>query len=83
MNSNRPLSYRKLTYLQKLSIVNRKLRIGDVTKIAKDLGCSVSSVSGVIRGEDKSKRVINNAYNMVRDRVPNPEKIKSLSESKA
>ena len=83
MNSNRPSSYRKLTYLQKLSIVNRKLRIGDVARIAENTEYSPSHVSNVISGYDQNLRIVNNAYNMVRDRMANPQKIKALSDTKA
>lgn len=83
MNSNRPSSYRKLTYLQKVSIVNRKLRMGDVSRIAENTNYSLSHVSNVLNGRDVNVRIVNDAYNMVRDRMSNPEKIKSLSENKA
>ena len=83
MNSNRPSSYRKLTYLQKVSIINRKLRMGDITRVSENTNYSLSHVSNVLNGRDVNMRIVNDAYNMVRDRMSNPEKIKSLSDTKA
>lgn len=81
MNSNRPTSYKKLTYLQKVSIVNRKLRIGDIAKIAEQTKYSPTHVSDVLSGRRFNNQILNEAYDSVRGRVPNPQRIKTLLDN--
>jgi hypothetical protein len=50
MKSNRPSSYAKLSYTQKVSRINRKLRTGDITNVAETTGFSTTHVSDVISG---------------------------------
>jgi hypothetical protein len=80
-NSNRPQSYKKLTYLQKVSIVNRKLRIGDISRIAEATEYSSTHVSDVLSGKRFNNRILNEAYDTVRGRVSNPERIKTLLQN--
>ncbi len=80
-NSNRPQSYKKLTYLQKVSIVNRKLRIGDISRVAEATGYSITYVSDIISGKHFNNRILNEAYDTVRGRVSNPERIKTLLQN--
>ena len=78
MNSNRPSSYKKLTYLQKVSIVNRKLRVGDIAKIATETNYSSTHVSDVLSGRRFNNQILNEAYDTVRGRVSNPQRIMTL-----
>ena len=78
MNSNRPSSYNKLSYTQKVSRVNRKLRTGDITKVADTTGFSTTHVSDVISGKYRNERIVNEAYDMTRGRVSNAVKLNSL-----
>lgn len=79
MNSNRPTSYNKLSYLQKVSRVNRRLRMGDVTKVATTTGYSTTHVSDVLSGRYENERIINEAYDMTRGRISNTVKLDRLS----
>lgn len=77
--SNRPSSYNKLSYMQKMSIVNRKLRIGDVTKVAESTGFSTTHVSDVLSGKYQNERILNEAYDTARGRISNARRIQDLS----
>jgi endonuclease V-like protein UPF0215 family len=77
-NVNRPSSYKKLTYAQKVSLINRKLRIGDITLIAESTGYSQGYVSLVASGKYENQRIINALYDRTRGRMPNPDRIASL-----
>jgi hypothetical protein len=81
VTSNRPASYRKLTYIQKMSIINRKLRIGDVSTIASSTGYSSTHVSDVLSGKQFNNRIVNEAYDFTRGRISNPTKIQRLANS--
>ena len=74
-NLNRPKSYNTRSYLQKTAITNRKLRNGDVLKLSKKIGFHPSYMSDVLTGLEFDKHVLNNAFNMVRDRKDNLELI--------
>ena len=75
--SNRPSSYTKLTYIQKVSRINRKLRTGDVTTIAEATDYSATHVSDVLSGKYFNDRIVNKAYDMTRNRVSNAVKLSS------
>lgn len=77
-SSNRPSSYNKLSYIQKVSRVNRKLRLGDVTKIAEATGFSTTHVSDVLSGKYFNDRIVNAGYDMTRGRMSNVFKLSSL-----
>lgn len=77
-STNRPSSYTKLSYIQKVSRVNRKLRLGDITKVAETTGFSTTHVSDVLSGKYFNDRIVNEAYDMTRGRVSNVFKLSSL-----
>lgn len=76
--ANRPSSYQKLTYMQKVSRVNRNLRIGDITRIATETGFSSAHVSDVASGKYFNEQIVNSLYDLTRKRVSNPRRIQSL-----
>ncbi len=78
-NSNRPSSYTKLSYIQKVSRINRKLRIGDVTKVAETTGFSTTHVSDVLSVNYFNDSIVNEAYDMTRGRISNSVKLSSFS----
>jgi len=79
MNSNRPSSYNKLSYIQKVSRINRKLRNGDITNVASSTGFSTTHVSDVIAGKYFNERIVNEAYDVTRGRISNAVKLSSLA----
>lgn len=72
-NSNSRSSYRKLSYIQKLAIVNNRKRRGDVTAAAIDTAFSPSYTSEVLSGKYTNVRIINAAYDRARGRVENTQ----------
>jgi hypothetical protein len=79
--SNRPTSYKKLTYIQKVSQINRKLRTGDITTIADSTGYSNTHVSDVLSGKQFNNRIVNEAYDYTRGRIANAAKIQKLANA--
>ena len=77
--SNRPSSYSKLTYIQKVSRINRKIRTGDITSIAESTEYSTTHVSDVLSGKYFNDRIVNKAYDVTRGRVSNAVKLSSFS----
>lgn len=73
--SNRPSSYKKLSYSEKLVKINRKIRTGDVTKVAETTGYSTQYVSDVLLGKVENERILNEAYDSTRGRLENSKKI--------
>jgi hypothetical protein len=78
-NSNRPSSYTKLSYIQKVSRVNRKLRVGDVTSVAQTTGYSTTHVSDVLSGKYFNDKIVNEAYDMTRGRISNAVRLNSIN----
>jgi hypothetical protein len=78
MTSNRPSNYAKLSYTQKVSRINRKLRTGDITRVADTTGFSTTHVSDVISGKYFNERIVNEAYDVTRGRVSNAVKLNSF-----
>lgn len=78
-NSNRPSSYNKLSYIQKVSRINRKLRNGDVTRVSETTGFSTTHVSDVLSGKYFNDKIVNEAYDMTRGRISNAVKLSSFS----
>lgn len=76
--SNRPDNYAKLTYIQKVSKINRKLRTGDITNVALNTGFSTGYVSEVLGGKYFNDRIVNRAYDMTRGRISTAKKLSSL-----
>ena len=77
-NSNRSSSYNKLSYIQKVSRINRKLRNGDITNVAETTGFSTTHVSDVIAGKYFNDKIVNEAYDVTRGRISNAVKLSSL-----
>ena len=77
-SSNRPTSYSKLTYPQKMSRINRKLRRGDITKVAIATGYSTTHASDVISGKYFNSGILNAAYDLTRGRLSNTVKLSTL-----
>jgi hypothetical protein len=71
-NSSTPRgSYRKLSYSQKLAIVNNRKRHGDITATAIETDYSPNYVSEVLSGKHYNERILNRAYNRARARIEN------------
>jgi hypothetical protein len=64
-------SYRKLSYTQKLAIVNNRKRRGDVSRAANETDYSPSYVSEVMSGKYCNARIVNAAYDHARERTEN------------
>ena len=79
--SNRPSSYTKLTYIQKVSRINRKLRTGDISKVANETGYSATHVSDVVSGKYFNDTIVNRIYDLTRNRVSNAVKLSKLSSN--
>lgn len=77
-SKNRPAEYEIFSYTQKISRANRKLRFGDVTRVAESTGFSPNYVSEVLSGRYENERIVNQAYDLTRGRVSNVVKIQSL-----
>jgi hypothetical protein len=75
---NRPTTYNKLTYIQKVSRINRKLRTGDITTVANTTGYSTTHVSDVVSGKYFNDRIVNEAYDLTRGRIANPVRLQKL-----
>jgi hypothetical protein len=73
--NNRPTTYQKLSYTQKISRINRKLRVGDITNVAASTGYSTTHVSDVISGKYLNERIVNEAYDVTRGRMSNAKKL--------
>lgn len=78
-NFNRPSEYTKLSYTQKISRTNRKMRLGDVTRVAEATGFSPNYVSEVLSGKYNNERIVNEAYDYTRGRISNVSKIEQLA----
>ena len=77
--SARPSTYTKLTYIQKAARVNRKLRTGDITRVAEATGYSVTHVSDVVSGRRFNEALLNKAYDMTRGRISNAVKLAKMA----
>ena len=73
--SNRPETYQKLTYLQKVARINRRFRTGDVSAIAEQAGYSSTHVSDVLSGKYFNERLVNQAWDIARNRISNAVKL--------
>lgn len=80
-NSNRPSSYKKLSYVQKISMINRKLRVGDIARISEETGYSSPHVYEVVSGTYVNERLVNLLYDLTRGRMPNYRRIESLAKN--
>ena len=77
--SNRPSEYMSLNYTQKISKVNRKLRLGDVARVADVTGLSSNYVSEVLSGRYRNEKIVNQAYDLTRGRISNVVKLEQLA----
>jgi hypothetical protein len=77
-NASRPSTYTKLTYIQKATRINRKLRTGDITRVAEATGFSTTHVSDVVSGKYFNDVILNKAYDMTRGRISNTKKLDSV-----
>jgi len=69
--NNRPTTYQKLSYMQKLANYNQRKRTGDVVTIADRTGFSTTHVSDVLNGKYSNERIMNAAYDRGRGRQIN------------
>jgi hypothetical protein len=60
-----------LSYAQKLAIVNRRQRTGDVAEMAFRTGYSTTHVSDVLSGKEFNIRILNATYDLLRNRKAN------------
>lgn len=72
-------TYKKLTPVQKLVVVNARLRHGDMAKVAKRTGFSSTMVKTVVEGRSVNDRILNTAYDMTRQRKKNFKVIKDMT----
>jgi len=72
-------TYKKLTPVQKLVVVNARLRHGDMAKIAQRTGFSSTTVRTVVEGRSLNDRILNTAYDMTRQRKKNFQVIKDMN----
>jgi hypothetical protein len=77
--NNRPSTYQKLTYLQKVARVNRRLRQGDISFVAEQTGYSATHVCDVLNGNEFNESLVNRAWDIARNRISNAIKIQKLS----
>lgn len=73
--SNRPETYQKLSYIQKVARINRRFRTGDVSSIAEATGFSTTHVSDVLSGNYYNERLVNQAWDIARNRISNAVKL--------
>lgn len=66
----------RLSQTAKLAQINRRLRRGDVRKVAEKTGFTEGFVSAVLSGASPNERVINVAFNMLRGRKTNEQMMK-------
>ncbi len=74
-------TYKKLQPIQKLVVVNSRLRHGDMPKIARKSGFSSTTVRSVIEGNSLNERILNIAYDLTRNRKKNFKVIKDFQVS--
>lgn len=77
MASNRPSTYNKLSYTQKIARINRKLRVGDISNVAQSTGYSTTHVSDTLSGKYMNESIVNRAYDFTRGRISNANKLAS------
>jgi hypothetical protein len=78
-NSNRPSSYRKISYIQKIASINRKLRAGDIPKLAESGAGTASHITNVISGRVYNEKITNKFYHMTRGRKTNSKVLSKIS----
>lgn len=71
-------TYQKVKPVQKLIVVNSRLRHGDLSKVARIAGVSPTTVKSVIEGNSENFKVLNAAYDVTRSRKKNFQVIKDM-----
>ena len=71
-------TYKKLTPVQKLVVVNARLRRGDMSKVSNITGFSPTTVRTVLEGRSFNDRILNVAYDMTRQRKKNFQVINDM-----
>jgi len=71
-------TYKKLTPVQKLVVVNARLRRGDMAKVSNITGFSSTTVRTVLEGRSFNDRILNVAYDMTRQRKKNFQVINDM-----
>tara|TARA_R110000751_G_scaffold226295_1_gene328268 strand:+ start:264 stop:521 length:258 start_codon:yes stop_codon:yes gene_type:complete len=71
-------TYQKIKPVQKLIVVNSRLRHGDMSKVARMAGVSPTTVKSVIEGNRENFKVLNVAYDVTRNRKKNFQVIKDM-----
>lgn len=71
-------TYKKLTPVQKLVVVNARIRRGDMAKVANITGFSSTTVRTVLEGRSFNDRILNVAYDMTRQRKKNFQVINDM-----
>lgn len=66
----------RLSQTAKIAQINRRLRRGDVRKVAEKTGFTEGFVSTVLAGMFPNERIVNFAFNMVRGRKTNEQMMK-------
>ncbi len=66
----------RLSQTAKIAQINRRLRRGDIRKIAQKTGFTEGFTSTVISGMHPCERIVNFAFNMVRGRKTNEQMMK-------
>jgi hypothetical protein len=66
----------RLSQTAKIAQINRRLRRGDVRKVAEKTGFTEGFVSTVIAGMFPNERIVNCAFNMLRGRKTNEQMMK-------
>ena len=66
----------RLSQTAKIAQINRRLRRGDIRKIAQKTGFTEGFTSSVISGVHPCDRIVNFAFNMVRGRKTNEKMMK-------
>ena len=66
----------RLSQTAKIAQINRRLRRGDVRKVAEKTGFTEGFVSTVLSGMFPNERIVNCAFNMVRGRKTNEQMMK-------
>lgn len=67
-NQNRPQSYERKSYMEKLAFANRRLTREYIDKAASKLSMPKKHIIAVLNGEAQNPKVLNQVYNYTRNR---------------
>jgi hypothetical protein len=76
-------TYVKRTPIEKLAIVNSRFRSGDLQKVVTKTGFKTPVVTKTINGNVINEKVLNYAFDMVRNRKPNLELLADFFDKKS